>query len=180
MQLPGLERLALVPTASKNQYTSSEDSSADVQIAYREIFETEQAGTAEAARIPVRGDWNHVPEFEKKAYLIKKARVGAFVSPPTRELERIDEGLRYRGETPLDPMTRLHLGEWLEGYFVDSHHHLHSPQLSRVHEQAYVAFWNDYLVRFADQTPILGVTGFIKDDIVSLTTAIRNLKPEAP
>jgi len=179
MQLPGLERLALVPTASKNRYTSSEDSSADVQIAYREIFETEQADTAAAAEIPVRGDWNHVPEVEKMAYLQKKARVGAFVSPPTRVLERIDEGLRYRGEASLDPMTRLHLGEWLQGYFVDSHHHLHSPQLSSVHVDAYVAFWNKYLVPLANETDIQTVTGFIKDDIDNLTTAIGNLKPEA-
>jgi hypothetical protein len=77
-------------------------------------------------------------------------------------------------------MTRLHLGEWLEGYFVDSRHHLHSPQLSSVHAQAYVAFWNGYLVPLANETPILGVTGFTKDDIVSLTNAIENLKPKAP
>ena len=179
MQLPGLERLALVPTASVTQWTSSEDGSAEELLTYNSIFETVQARTAEAAQIPVRGNWDDVPPIEQRAYFRKKERVGAFVNPPTSELERIDEGLRYHGKALLPPMTRLLLSEWLQGYFVDSFQHLHSPQLSSVHVDAYVAFWNEYLVPLADQTPIQDITGFIKDDIVSLTTAIRNLKPEA-
>ena len=179
MQLPGLERLALVPTASVTPRTSSEDGSAEELLTYNSIFETVQERTAEAARIPVRGNWDDVPEIEQRAYRRKQARVGAFVNPPTSELERIDDGLRYHGKALLPPMTRLLLSEWLQGYFVDSFQHLHSPQLSSVHVDAYVAFWNEYLVPLADQTPIQDITGFIKDDIVSLTTAIRNLKPEA-
>jgi len=178
MQLPGLERLALVPTASVIQYTSSEESSADEETTYNRIFNTAQAGTAEAARIPVRGDWDHVPGIEKRAYLRKKAQVRAFVNPSASELERIDEGLRYHDTAQLPPMTRLLLGEWLQGYFVDIHHRLHSPQLSSVHQQAYKAFWNDYLVPLAHERHIDELTGFIKDDIDNLKTAIRKLKPE--
>lgn len=179
MQLPGLQRLALVPTASVTPRTSSEDGSVEELLTYNSIFETVQARTAEAAQIPVRGNWDDVPEIEKRAYFRKKERVGAFVNPPTSELERIDEGLRLRGSEPLPPMMRLRLGEWLQGYFVDTFQHLHSPQLSSVHERAYVDFWNDYLVPLANETAIQTVTGFIKDDIDNLTTAIGNLKPEA-
>lgn len=179
MQLPGLERLALVPTAPVVGMMFSEDSAVEDDDTFNRIFNREQSDTVEAARIPVRGDWNQVPKTEQRAYRRTKALLGVFVDPPTNELEIIDEGLRYHGIPPLPPMTRLYLGEWLQGYFVDSHHHLHSPQLSSVHQEAYVTFWNDYLVPLAHEMPIGDITGFTKDDIDNLKTAIRNLKPKA-
>lgn len=169
MLLPGLERLALP--------TSSGRIPKDVDEAYDRIFTEEQPNTAKAARIPARGDWDHVPESEKGAYRLMKEQIGVFLNPPTSELNIIDEGLRYHGIPPLPPMTRLFLGEWLQGYFVDTHHHLHSPQLSSVHQEAYKTFWNAHLVPLAGATPIQQVSGFTNDDIVHLREAIRKLKP---
>lgn len=172
MRLPGLEQLALVPTASRIPKDKKW-----AYYAFDKIFRQEQPSTAEAARIPARGDWDAVPESERWAYRMMSSSVH-FLNPPTELLNQIDEGLRQHDAT-LPPMLRLFLEEWLQGYFVDTHHHLHSTQHSRVHAEAYVTFWNDYLVPLAGAAPIQAVSGTQVDDFIRLRDAIGALKPHS-
>ena len=171
MALPGLEQLALVPTGSKIPW--------EVREALNRIFEREQPSTAEAARVPARGDWDAVPESERQAYRLFSASYH-FMNPPTLFLNQIDEGLRHHGIT-LPPMQRLLLGEWLQGYFVDVKHHLHSTLHSRAHTEAYMTFWNDYLVPLAGQppAPILAAFAFEDDDFGALRAAVKALEPDS-
>jgi len=169
MPLPGLEQLALVPTASRIPW--------EVREALNRIFDREQPSTAEAARIPARGDPGAVPESEWRAYSLYSANL-YFTNPPTHFLDQLDEGLRHHGAT-LPPMLRLLVGEWLQGYFVDTQHHLHGTLHSRVHTEAYVTLWNDYLVPLAGATPIQAVSGFQEDDFVRLRDAVGALKPDS-